>query len=68
MVYLHRNSIIFRDMKPANVILNENGLLKLADFGYSIKIANLTNGDDMVNLMKNKKGTPNYMAPELFTE
>ena len=46
-------------MKPANVILNENGLLKLADFGYSIKVANVINSDDMVTLMKNKKGTPN---------
>lgn len=57
--YLHKNSIIFRDLKPANVILNENGLLKLSDFGYSIKVANVVNSDDMVTLMKNKKGTPN---------
>jgi len=56
-------------LKPANVILNENGLLKLADFGYSIKVNNLSQGQEgMVTFMKNKKGTPNYMAPELFSE
>ena len=33
--YLHENGIIFGDLKPSNVLLNEYGNLKLSDFGNS---------------------------------
>lgn len=36
--YLHGNSIIYSDLKPANILLNEYGVLKLCDFGLSKKI------------------------------
>jgi len=49
--------------------MNENGLLKLADFCYALKVSGISeNTRDADVYMKNKKGTPSYMAPELFEE
>ncbi|WP_066315523.1 serine/threonine-protein kinase [Bacillus sp. FJAT-29814] len=60
--YLHTNNppIIYRDMKPANVMLKPDGNLKLIDFGIAreYKEENLA---DTVNL-----GTKGYAAPEQF--
>lgn len=60
--YLHTNNppIIYRDMKPANVMLKPDGNLKLVDFGIAreYKQENLA---DTVNL-----GTKGYAAPEQF--
>ena len=57
--YLHSKSIIYRDLKPDNVLVNEDGHIKLTDFGLSKKCEkNLTRGSII--------GTPEYMAPEVL--
>ena len=59
--FLHNNSIMYRDIKPENILIDKTGHIKLVDFGLS-KI-----------FEKNKKmytmcGTAFYMAPELINK
>jgi serine/threonine-protein kinase ULK4 len=42
MSYLHENGVIYADLKPSNILINEFSNLKFGDFGLSKKIADLT--------------------------
>ena len=61
--YAHRHAIVHRDMKPENVLISDEGAVKVADFG----IARLTD-DSGVGGTATKTGTtvgtPQYMSPE----
>jgi serine/threonine protein kinase len=61
--YAHRQHIVHRDMKPENVLISDEGMVKVADFG----IARLTD-DSGVGGTATKTGTtvgtPQYMSPE----
>lgn len=54
--YLHERKIIHRDIKPQNILLNEQGQVKLCDFGVS--------GEAVNSLATTFTGTSYYMAPE----
>ncbi|XP_061356339.1 serine/threonine-protein kinase STY46-like [Gastrolobium bilobum] len=59
MNYLHQNNIIHRDLKAANLLIDDSGVVKVADFG----VARL---QDQSGIMTAETGTYRWMAPEVI--
>ena len=57
--HLHKYNVIYRDLKPENVLITSNGYIKITDFGLS-----------KMNVKQNEAksicGTPEYLAPEIL--
>ena len=58
--HLHEQNIIYRDIKPENILMGEDGYISLTDFGLAKE---LKNPDEVTNSFC---GTPEYLAPEII--
>ena len=60
--FLHKNKMLYLDLKPENIMVDSTGHIKLTDFGLS----------KMINKQKEKAfticGTPQYLAPEILSD
>ena len=57
--HLHDHNIVYRDLKPENLILDSEGHIRITDFGLSKKGVEGATAHSLC-------GTPEYLAPEII--
>jgi beta-lactam-binding protein with PASTA domain/tRNA A-37 threonylcarbamoyl transferase component Bud32 len=60
--FAHRNGVVHRDVKPGNVLVDQGGLVKVADFGIARAIT--ASSDEHLTQVGTVMGTATYFSPE----
>ena len=60
--YLHNRNVMHRDIKPDNLFISENGVIKLGDFGLAVQL------EHSCSKRNTTCGTSMYMGPEVYGE
>lgn len=74
MEFTHANGIIHRDIKPQNILVTKNALVKITDFGILLRTSDQQQVDalgktaDEEEATTGFRGTPNYASPEQFRD
>eukprot|EP00438_Fugacium_kawagutii_P017898 Skav201915 [mRNA] locus=scaffold3992:177592:178569:+ [translate_table: standard] len=63
LLHIHSRGIIFCDLKPSNILFTEDEVLKLSHFGQALRMETVQKSQ-----LRSRRGTPQYMAPELLSE
>ena len=66
LAYLHNINVIHRDIKPGNIFMNNDKIIKLGDFGVSAVIQPIKNKFNFSSFNETIVGTPVYMSPEMI--
>jgi serine/threonine protein kinase len=64
VAYLHEQGVCHRDLKPDNILINKNGVIKIADFGTSCVFH--LQWENCMHKMRGLCGSSPYIAPEEF--
>ncbi|HET7422781.1 MAG TPA: serine/threonine-protein kinase, partial [Gemmatimonadales bacterium] len=67
LAYAHGEGVIHRDIKPENILLTDDGMVLVADFGIARALATTGGDDESLTRTGHVLGTPAYMAPEQAT-
>ena len=65
--HCHEMGVAWRDAKPGNLMIDHNGVLKLGDFGFAVKLK-FTEGSDIPKNSSSVVGTLGYAAPEVLAQ
>ena len=64
--YLHSTGVVHRDIKPQNIFMTKNKIIKIGDFGVSAKFKDIETLKKINKLRGTYAGTPSFMAPEII--